>query len=357
MDDERTRLQRYGGHLALLIVAGLLFIAARSVPLSDLLDFDMNAGSAAAESPENEHLELLSYDDNQEQRYQSVNMDAVPLLVNYNLSPRLNPITFQGKLPSHDTITYTVQSLDTPIGISDQFGISPETILGGNPRLSEEASALQTGTVLTILPVDGVLHDVQPGESLERIANLYGVTPEDIINYAPNNLEFPFRLYGGTQIMVPGGVREVFIWSAPAPKPRTSGSGSAASNVELVATGTGTFIWPVANRRITQHYWYGHPAIDIGSPEGMTVVASDTGTVTWAGWNIYGYGNLVVINHGNGYETYYGHLSQVNVQVGQPVYQGSAIGASGNTGRSSGPHLHFEVRYFNSLYEPLAYLR
>jgi len=89
----------------------------------------------------------------------------------------------------------------------------------------------------------------------------------------------------------------------------------------------------------------------------MAVIASDTGTVTWAGWNIYGYGNLIVINHGNGYETYYGHLSQVNVQVGQPVYQGSVIGASGNTGRSSGPHLHFEIRYFNTLLEPLAILR
>lgn len=357
MDNERTRLQRYGGHLALLIVAVLLFIGARSVPLSDLLEFDMNANSNAAESPETEHLSLLSYDGDQSQQYPSVNMETVPLLVNYNLSPQLNPITFQGKLPSHELITYTVQANDTPIGIADQFGISPETILGGNPRLSEEASALQTGTVLTVLPIDGVLHDVQAGETLERIANLYLVTPEEITNYAPNNLEFPFRLYPDTQIMVPGAVREVFLWSAPAPRPRTTGSGTAASNVELVATGTGTFIWPVANRRITQHYWYGHPAIDVGSPEGMAVVASDTGTVTWAGWNIYGYGNLVVINHGNGYETYYGHLSQINVQVGQPVYQGSVIGASGNTGRSSGPHVHFEVRYFNTLYEPLAYLR
>lgn len=357
MDSERTRLQRYGGHLALLIVAVLLFIAARSIPLSDLLEFDMNASSVTTESPESEHLDLISYDDNQNQQYPSVNMDAVPLLVNYSLSPQLNPITFQGKVPSHEIFTYTVQANDTPIGISEQFGISPETILGGNPRLSEEASALQTGTVLTILPIDGVLHDVQHGETLERIANLYGVTPEDIINYGSNNLEFPFRLYAGTQIMVPGGVREVFIWSAPAPRPRTTGSGSAGSSVELVVTGTGTFIWPVANRRITQHYWYAHQAVDIGSPEGMAVIASDTGTVTWAGWNIYGYGNLVVINHGNGYETYYGHLSQINVQVGQPVYQGSVIGASGNTGRSSGPHLHFEVRYFNTLLEPLAYLR
>jgi len=357
MDRERSRLQHYGGHLALLIVVVLLFIAVRSAPLSDWFDFNMDSGSALAESPQSEHFSLVTFEDDVNQRFPSVNMDAVPLLINHNISPQLNPNTFQGKLPSHDIITYTVQTSDTPIGIAEQFGISPETILGGNARLSEEASALQTGTVLTILPIDGVLHDVRAGETLERIAGQYGVSPEDIINFEANNLEFPFRLYTGTQIMVPGAVREVFIWSAPAPRERSTSSGSAGSNVELVVTGTGTFIWPVGNRRITQQYWYGHPAIDIGSLEGAAVVASDTGTVTWAGWNIYGYGNLIVINHGNGYETYYGHLSQINVQVGQPVYQGSVIGASGNTGRSSGPHLHFEIRYFNTLLEPLSILR
>ncbi len=357
MDDERSKLQRYGGHLALLIVAVLLFAAVRSAPLSDWLDFDMTAETEVSESIESEHLSLVTFEDNGGQEYPTVNMDTVPLLINHNLSPRLNPKTFQGKLPSHEVITYTVKSLDTPIGIAEQFGISPETILGGNPRLSEEASALQTGTVLIILPIDGVLHDVRAGETLERIAEYYSVTPEDIINYEANNLEFPFRLYAGTQIMVPGGVREVFVWSAPAPVQRSSGSGSTGSGVELVVTGTGTFIWPVGYRRITQHFWYGHPAIDIGTPEGTPVVASDTGTVTWAGWNIYGYGNLVVINHGNGYETYYGHLSQINVGVGQAVYQGSVIGATGNTGRSSGPHLHLEIRYYNSFLEPLSTLR
>lgn len=357
MDKEQKLLQRYGGHAALLIVAVVLFLGARSLPLSQLLDFDMNSGDVETDSLESEHLSLLSFQKNERTRLPSVNMDSVPLIVNNRLSARLNPITFQGREPDHEVITYTVQANDTPIGIAEKFDISPETILGGNPRLSEEASALQTGTVLTILPIDGVLHDVQQGETLDRISGVYGVSVEDIIGYERNNLDFPFRLYPGTQIMVPGAVREVFVWSAPAPRSRPSGSGSTGSNVELVAVGTGSFLWPVGNRRITQYYWYGHPAIDIGSAEGTPVIASDTGTVVWAGWNIYGYGNLVVINHGNGYETYYGHLSGINVQVGQPVYQGTVIGASGNTGRSSGPHLHFEIRYFNTLLEPLANLR
>ena len=78
--------------------------------------------------------------------------------------------------------------------------------------------------------------------------------------------------------------------------------------------------------------------------ECTTGVASDTGTVTFAGWNIYGFGNLIVVNHGNGYETFYAHLSGISVVPGQIVYQGNVIGSTGNTGNSSGPHIHFEIR-------------
>jgi murein DD-endopeptidase MepM/ murein hydrolase activator NlpD len=210
---------------------------------------------------------------------------------------------------------------------------------------------------LTILPVDGVLHDVRDGDNLEGLASQYGVSVEDIIAFQSNNLEFPYRLYPETQIMVPGAVREVWFWSAPQLPSRSGSSDSTGSGIAPQVQGTGTFIWPVGYRRITQHYWYGHPAIDVGLPEGNTVLASDTGTVTWAGWNVYGYGNLIVVNHGNGYETYYGHLSGINVFPGQVVTQGAVIGASGNTGRSSGPHLHFEIRNYNTQLEPLGYLR
>jgi murein DD-endopeptidase MepM/ murein hydrolase activator NlpD len=279
-----------------------------------------------------------------------IDLSGVPLLVNNSLSPRLNPFTFEGKRPEPVFTTYIVEPSDTPIGIADQFGIESETILGANPRLSEEANALQPGVELIILPIDGVLHDVSEGESLESISLLYGIPEEDIIAYPPNNLEFPFRLYPGTQIVVPGAVREVFVWTAPS---LPASSGSIGSGISPLIQGTGTYVWPITSRRITQAYWYGHQAIDISSVEGAAVIASDTGTVTWAGWNVYGYGNLIVVNHGNGYETYYAHLSSVGVVPGQIVYQGNYIGASGNTGRSSGPHLHFEIRYFNTLLNPL----
>jgi murein DD-endopeptidase MepM/ murein hydrolase activator NlpD len=357
MFDLKTVIQRYGGHIILLLVAIILFIGARSNTAYRLL----NRGSAS----ETEFSKARIYEEVPEapdfitdvSAIRNINLDNVPVLADGSLSPNLNPLTYQGKLPVHEFSTYTVQPNDTPIGIAEQFGIKTETLLGGNPFLSEESSALQAGTELLMLPVDGVLHEVVDGDSLEGLAQVYGVPVEDIIGYQPNNLEFPFRLYPETQIMVPGAVKEVFVWSAPSLPSRPSTSDSTGSGIAPLVQGTGTFVWPVGYRRITQQYWYGHPAIDVGMPQGSPVVAADTGTVTWAGWNVYGYGNLVVINHGNGYETYYAHLSGIGVQPGQVVNQGQYIGASGNTGRSSGPHLHVEIRYFNSTLSPLGILR
>ncbi|RMD55159.1 MAG: LysM peptidoglycan-binding domain-containing protein, partial [Candidatus Thermofonsia bacterium] len=235
-------------------------------------------------------------------------------------------------------------------------GIHPETILGGNPQLSQESSLLQTGVELNILPVDGVLHDVQPGETVESIAQLYGVPVEDIIAYEPNNLEFPYRLYPDTQILVPGAVRELFVWTPPDLSSVVGKTSWEGAGVRPVIVGTGTFIYPVNSRNYTQYYWVGHRAVDIALPEGSPVYASDTGTVTYAGWNVYGYGNLIVINHGNGYETFYAHLSAINVVPGQIVYQGNVIGATGNTGNSSGPHIHFEVRLYGNQDDPCYYI-
>lgn len=265
-----------------------------------------------------------------------------PVLVDVALAPAAVPLTFIGHKPEHEFITYRVERGDTPNGIADKFGIQATTLLGGNPQLSQESSLLQTGVDLIILPIDGVLHDVQPGDTLESISAHYGIPVETIISYEPNRLEFPYRLYPETQIMVPGAVRDVFVWTPPSlesVRGRSTGSGVAP-----LIVGTGTFVYPVNSRNFTQYYWYGHPGIDIALSEGSGVVASDTGTVTFAGWNIYGFGNLIVVNHGNGYETFYAHLNGISVVPGQIVYQGSVIGTTGNTGNSSGPHIHFEIR-------------
>ncbi|MCI0398060.1 MAG: peptidoglycan DD-metalloendopeptidase family protein [Chloroflexi bacterium] len=355
MKEQDSLWQRYGGHLVLLVVALLLFIGGRIMAAGGLFNVDLESEPLPAEGLAAPATAALAVAPTGPAPAEAViDLSGVPVLINNSLSPNLNPFTYQGQQPEHNLITYTVEAGDTPNGIAEQFNIEPETLLGGNPFLSEESSALQTGTVLTILPIDGVLHDVQEGDTLEALVGQYGIPAEDIIAYEPNNLEFPYRLYPGTQILVPGAVRELFVWTAPSLPPTSDSTGSG---IAPLIQGTGTFIWPVGYRRITQYYWYGHQAIDIGLPEGSAVVAADTGTVTWAGWNVYGYGNLIVVNHGNGYETYYGHLSSVYVVPGQIVYQGNTIGASGNTGRSSGPHLHFEIRYFNTLLDPLGILR
>ena len=265
-----------------------------------------------------------------------------PVIEDIAFVPAAVPQTFVGRRPEHQFQTYTVERGDTPNGIADKFGIQATTLLGGNPLLSQESSLLQTGVTLIILPIDGVLHDVQPGDTLDSIAAQYNVPVETIIGYAPNNLEFPYRLFPETQIMVPGAVRDIFVWTPPTlASVRSSREGSG---VTPVIVGTGTYIYPVGSRNFSQYFWYGHPGVDIALPEGTTVVASDTGTVTFAGWNIYGFGNLIVVNHGNGYETFYAHLSGISVVPGQIVYQGNVIGSTGNTGNSSGPHIHFEIR-------------
>ncbi|MEM7331947.1 MAG: peptidoglycan DD-metalloendopeptidase family protein [Chloroflexota bacterium] len=282
-------------------------------------------------------------------------LEDIPVLNDTGLSPDLNPLTFENSTPLHQFVTYTVVRGDTPNIIADRFNISPETILGGNPQLSEESSLLQIGTDLIILPIDGVLHTVQPGESIEDLQLRYGIPIEEIVAYEDNNLSFPYRLEPETQIVVPGAVRELFVWTPP-DLSSVGGTSSEGSGVTPIIVGTGTYVFPVNSRNYTQFFWFGHPGLDIALVEGSAVFASDTGTVTFAGWNNFGYGNLIVVNHGNGFETFYAHLSGINVVPGQIVNQGNVIGASGNTGNSSGPHIHFEIRFNNNRDNPCWYI-
>ncbi len=266
---------------------------------------------------------------------------SAPIITDTNLAPAPNPYTYQARQPAHNFETHVVERGETPNRIAEQHNISPETLLGGNPWLSQESNALAAGTELVILPIDGVLHTVAPGETLEKISELYDIPMADIIAVASNNLEAPFlRLVPETQLLIPGATVGQFYWTAP-----KSVAGAGQNGFAVV--GTGTYVWPVSGRCITQYSWAGHPAIDISLSEGTALYAADRGTVTYASWaagTYYDYGNLIVINHGNGFETLYAHLSSIAVYPGQVVQQGEYIGATGNTGRSSGAHLHFEIR-------------
>ncbi len=256
------------------------------------------------------------------------------------------PHTIIPNRPRLEVITYTVQAGDTVQSIANQFGLQPTTIMWSNPAIEDAPDLLRIGQEAVILPLDGVYHEVAEGDTLESIAEKYEVEPEAIVNCKYNHLESSEApLVTGTYLIVPGGEKPYV------PKVVTTYTGSVPEG----ARGTGQFQWPVLGR-LTQGYWYGHRAIDIGAATGSAVVASDGGFVSFAGWTDVGYGYLIVIDHANGFATYYAHLSNFYVSTGQAVARGQVIGAVGSTGWSTGPHLHFEVRYYGVQHNPRAYL-
>jgi murein DD-endopeptidase MepM/ murein hydrolase activator NlpD len=262
--------------------------------------------------------------------------------------------------PRQEVVKYTVQEGDTVFGIAEKFGLEPETVLWGNYYiLLDDPHALQPGQELNILPVNGTYHEWQQGEGLNGISTYYGVNPEDIINYPANNLDVATigdftnpNIPPGTWLIVPNGRREFVSWSAPLGVTRENpayarvlGPG-ACDAISGGAVGYGTFIWP-ANKHYLSGFDYtpnaNHWGIDIAGNEGEGVYATDAGVIVYAGWNNYGYGNMILIDHGGGFQSLYAHLSGLNVGCGQSVGQGDVIGAIGTTGRSSGAHLHFEI--------------
>ncbi len=375
MNDNKQQLdsllQKYSVHVTFLMLVGLFLVGAGLIGLWSNRDTENTAVVDPNLTAEGDWINEAAHFQPTGSNTTAPNSDGkaftlldntaqeVPVLFDSSLSPQLDPKTFVGKKPVHDFETYVVERGDAPANIADRFGITSATILGGNPKLSNEASALQTGVQLIILPIDGVLHDVQRGDTLESISAQYGIPVADIIAYEANNLEFPYRLYEDTQIMVPGAIPDAgFVWNPPS-LASIRGNNSAdigGGNVNFAVRGTGFHQWPISARNISQGFWYGHQAIDVIAGIGTAVVASDRGTVTWGSWNVYCYGNLVVINHGNGYETFYAHLDSVAVYPGQVVEKGQYIGASGNTGCSSGPHLHYEIRYNTARDNPFNYL-
>lgn len=262
--------------------------------------------------------------------------------------------------PRNEITQYTVQDGDTVFGIAEKFGLQPETILWGNYNtLLDDPHSLLPGQQLNILPVDGVYWEWLGGIPFGEWARFYGVSAKDVIEYPGNNLDpntvgdyENANIKPGTWLIIPGGKRDFVSWSAPLgvtrenpASARVLGAG-ACDPVSGGAVGYGSFIYPT-----NKHYLSGfdfspktnHNGLDFSGNEGEAVYASDAGVIVYAGWNDYGYGNMVMIDHGNGFQSLYAHLSALNVGCGQSVGQGEVIGAVGSTGRSSGSHLHFEI--------------
>jgi murein DD-endopeptidase MepM/ murein hydrolase activator NlpD len=261
--------------------------------------------------------------------------------------------------PRSDVITYTVEAGDTVFGIAEKHGLRPETILWSNyDILLDNPHRLMPGQELFILPINGIYHRWSNGEGLNGVTQYYGVTIDDVLNYPGNNLSAETigdlanpNIEPGTRLIIPGGQREFITWSAfrisrtdPAVS-RVLGPGGCGT-ISDGLVGTGSFLWP-ANDRTLSGFDYNpaanHRGIDIRGRMGDPIYASDAGVIVYSGWNNFGYGNVIVIDHGGGWQTLYAHLSVINFGCGESVFRGSIIGLFGSTGNSTGPHLHFEM--------------
>jgi murein DD-endopeptidase MepM/ murein hydrolase activator NlpD len=248
-------------------------------------------------------------------------------------------------------IEYQVEEGDTVSSIAQKFDISVDTIRWQNNLKSKDA--IKVGQTLQILPVTGVSHKVQKGDTVYSIAKKYDTEAQNIVNFPFNTYvnDETFELAIGQSLVVPDGVKQEEIpWSPTSRiKQITPDAGTVVAS--------GQFVWPAAGQITQQFVWY-HRAIDIANKAAPAVLAADSGTVIVAGWpDGYGYGNRIIIDHGNGTRTLYAHLQKIYVVVGQTVARGNAIGQMGSTGRSTGPHLHFEVIKNGAYLNPLGVLR
>lgn len=273
------------------------------------------------------------------------NLDAANI-VSYNPYESSLGTTISAK-PRDKVVDYEVIGGDTLASIATKFDVSIDTIKWSNNLKGE---IIKPGQIIKIPPVTGVVHKVQSGESIYTIAKKYKVDAQNIVNFPFNDFTDldTFALVPGQTLIVPNGTIEEVRPVSP--------GGFYAGPIKAGLRGSSNFIWPTSGSISQYPVWY-HMAVDIQNPGAPPVIASDTGTVTFAGCIPYGYGCHIIVDHANGYQTLYGHLSKLDVSAGQGVNQGQQIGVMGSTGRSTGTHLHFEVRTGEGLLNPLNFLK
>jgi murein DD-endopeptidase MepM/ murein hydrolase activator NlpD len=342
-------LLRFGGHLAVLAVL-VLGVWAANLGL-DALPVDAAPGAPQAEDPVSALPAESSVD------VSSLLKFSGGATSNGTITRAADVHTVFPSRPRLEVIKYVVQQGDTLFGIAEKYGLEPETVLWGNyDVLQDDPHRLKPGQELNIPPVDGAIHTWHEGEGLNGVAKFFGVTARDIIEWPGNNLPPDLdpknpNIEPGTHLMVPDGKREIVTWSAPRitranPAVASILGPGACGSVYDGPIGTGVFIWPTALHYISGYNYSSiHPAIDLAGRTGHAIFASDSGVVVYSGWNDWGYGYVVVLDHGNGWQTLYAHLSDINVGCGQAVFQGQVIAAMGSTGNSSGAHLHFEIMH------------
>lgn len=269
-------------------------------------------------------------------------------------------------------IVYVVKEGDSVYSIAEKHGLKPETILWTNyASLLDNPAFIIPGQELNIPPIDGVLWPWVKGNGLNKFSENMGVTPEAIISWPGNHLSPETigdyvnpNIEEGQMIFIPGGRRpfvnilNVLLERQETAESNMWGEGKCAPT-NLGPIGTGSYVWPSTDHAISGYEWtpdVGHYGIDIGGDTGNPIFAVDNGVVVYSGWNDWGYGNVIAIDHGNGIQTIYAHLNSLSVACGAFVYQGDVIGAMGSTGNSSGPHLHIEFRDGKTPHNPHNYI-
>lgn len=252
--------------------------------------------------------------------------------------------------PRDQILEYKVESGDTLSSIAEKFGVSIQTIQWAN---NLTGTNLQIAQALKIPPVTGVVHRVREGETIYSIAKKYKTEAQGIVNFPFNDFTDldTFALAVGQTLIVPDGVIQQ---AAPVARPQTPSF--ASPQAPITGGGSGQFMWPT-NGVITQYpIWY-HMALDIANNSQPPIAAAGEGVVSSVQYLRYGYGQHVIIDHGAGNSTLYGHMSEIYVKPGDRVGRGQVIGKMGTTGRSTGIHLHFEVRRNGVAVNPLGYLK
>ncbi|MBP6085275.1 M23 family metallopeptidase [Candidatus Gracilibacteria bacterium] len=259
-------------------------------------------------------------------------------------------------------LEYVIQPGDTIDDLVSRFHISASTITQAN-NLSRSAK-LEAGKTLKILPVSGLLYTIAKGDSVAKVAGIYQV-PAELIMYQ-NSITSDKDLKVGNQLIIPNGIEPVIVSNTvkrattakPTSKSSSGGYGSAPTGTAQQTKGT--LNWPTTCRTISRGFnpAIPHWGVDCANSIGTSVYAAEAGKVITASAGTYGggYGNYIIIDHGNGLKTLYAHLYKVGVSVGQQVERGEGIGLMGSTGRSTGPHLHFEVIVNNKKIDPYKYL-
>ncbi|MEX0919265.1 MAG: M23 family metallopeptidase [Parcubacteria group bacterium] len=233
-----------------------------------------------------------------------------------------------GKSGTGQISVYVVREGDTLSEIAEMFGVSTNTIIWSN---NIQRGLIKPGQELVILPISGVRHVIKKGDTLQSISKIYKADLNDILSY--NEISSDAKIVAGEIIIIPDGVisnARVAVQS---------------SNTTSNTVSSGYYIRPIGGGRKSQGI-HGYNAVDLAAPIGTRIVASASGKVIVSRSGGYngGYGTYVVISHGNGTQTLYAHMNANYLSVGQTVSQGQAVGTIGMTGRTTGPHVHFEVR-------------